>query len=105
MARIESAHARVRVTVAEQVYDVAFPAEIGDGEGQIPVAVAEKLLSVSTFPGEYQRVEDTPGAVPGLAVSEGHDAPDNAHEGGDQAGLTRPRRGRKADKDEPTSGK
>lgn len=56
MARIESRHRRARLTVAGTVYDLAFPVEIGDGEGQAPEPVAEKLLSLP----DYWRVDDAP---------------------------------------------
>lgn len=105
--RIESTHTRVKLTTpGGDVLDLEFPAEIGDGDGQIPEDVAAQLLSLSSFPGEYTRTGDAPPPELLDTNSQGHDGdrndddPDDGQEN-DPAGdpaeqtATPKRRGRK----------
>lgn len=58
-------HARVTVTPpsTNEPVEVVFPAEIGDGAGQVPQAAADVLLSLATVPGEYE-IEGEPDEKP-----------------------------------------
>lgn len=80
---ISNMHTRITATPVDEPITIDLPAEIGDDEGQVPQSVADFLVHIAQYPGEYEIVEGGQAGQEKAAAGRGRKA--KAEKGADNA--------------------